>query len=407
LIALNTISVPAKRQRSKFLRPLHAREWRTPSQAQPKNMFGHENRTRFSATARLHGRIVWRGWFDDRNDFEQFIWAMFDGPLDRYVQRLPTPWWNPDLREYGEGLTYEFITTVFLVSGTSWSPPSDFRGINGRPGEFIDTIGAGGSGGGTGASNAKASGAGGGGWSQITSYTYAGGNVTVQVGAGGPQISVSAGGTSNGNTGTDTFFGAGTLAGSNVGAKGGVNGVFAASAAAANGGAGGAAASGIGTTKRSGGRGGNLLAAHTNAATGGGGGAGSTADGSQGVDTAAVSTATTGGAGDGGSGGAGTAGQIVTGTATPASSANGNAGTEYDASHGSGGASGGSVTSGSGTSSTSGTGGAYGAASGGVKVTSTNTGTAKKGGDGLIVIAYAPLALSPFARPMRFYTRKF
>lgn len=365
--------------RAKILMPMLPREWRTPSQAQPKNVFGHENQFRFCATARYRGRIVWRGWFDDREDFDQFIWAMVDGSIERdhYVQRLPTPWWSTDL---GEGLTYEFVTTAFIVSGTSWSVPADCTGVSGQSGEFIDAIGGGGSGGGT--TLNKTTGGGAGAWSQITSLVLTpSGSVTIQIGAFGAGVSGAAG-----NPGTDTWFNGANLAASSVGAKAGGGGAIAGSPPPA--GAGGLASAGVGTTKNNGGSGGTVTTAVANGqSTGGGGSGGSTGAGNNGVAGGGQGTGSAGGSGDAGAGGAGGAG---VNNANGPTGAGGN-GTEYDASHGSGGGSGGLGTfSGPIGAASSAAGGNYGGASGGVSARSTGSSATGAGRPGLIVVAYVP-----------------
>lgn len=362
--------------RAKILMPMLPREWRTPSQAQPKNVFGHENQFRFCATARYRGRIVWRGWFDDREDFDRFIWAMVDGSIERdhYVQRLPTPWWSTDL---GEGLTYEFVTTVFIVSGTSWSVPADCTGVSGQSGEFIDTIGGGGSG--CGAVLNKASGGGAGAFSRITSLALTpSGSVTIQIGAFG------AGSSGAGNPGTDTWFNGSTLALSSVGAKAGGGGATGASPV---GGAGGLASAGVGTTKNNGGTGGNVPTAGNGQGTGGGGAGGPTGAGNNSPDGTGQGTGSAGGSGDAGAGGAGGAGVA---NANGPTGVGGN-GTEYDASHGSGGGSGGLGTfSGPIGAASSGAGGNYGGASGGVSARSTGSALTGAARPGLAVVAYVP-----------------
>lgn len=376
--------------RAKFLLPIPMCDWRTPSQAQPKNMFGHENQTRFCATARLHdGHIVWRGWFDDRDDFDAFIWAMADGSLgtDHYVQRLPTPWWNPDLREYGEGLAYEFITTVFITSGTTWAIPADCTGVSGQSGEFIDAIAGGGSGATAGVSGFGRTTTGGGGaaWSRIVSRALTpSGSAFIQVGAGGAGTSSSSSSTA-GNAGTDSWLNAvanaaPTLATDGVLAKAGGGGVAGTTSTARAGGTGGLASASVGASKNNGGNGGDCPGnvANGGSGSGAGGAGGPTGAGNNGV-TVAANGGTAGGSGDAGSGGAGGA----------VNGAGGN-GAEYDASHGSGGGGGGRLSSTSGLSG--GAAGLYGAGSGAHDTTSAGTALSVVGGVGLLVVAYAAAA---------------
>jgi hypothetical protein len=72
------------------------------------------------------------------------------------------------------------VTQIYIISGTSWTVPSDWSNTN-----TIETIGGGG--GGSGASNGQlAAGGGGGGYSKITNLAGLSGTVTIQVGGGGP-----------------------------------------------------------------------------------------------------------------------------------------------------------------------------------------------------------------------------
>ena len=242
-------------------------------------------------------------------------------------------------------ITNTATTVVYLTSGTTWTVPSDWNNAL----NTIETIGAGGAG--------AVSGGGGGAYSKISNLTLSPGSVTYQVGVGG---------TSNGATGTDTWFNGASLAASSVGAKGGGGGISGAGSVA--GGAGGLASSGIGTTKYSGGNGG-VASGASSQGSGGGGAAGLNGAGGVGV---AAGSGGAGGQGDNGHGGAG-----GTGGST---GANGGNGTEYDASHGSGGGGGGINING-----TAGTGGLYGGGGGGIGDTSSNQGN---GANGLIRITY-------------------
>src|SRR5258705_1048402 len=237
------------------------RSWWTPSQAQFKDASGNENQTRFSLTMRLNdGHIAWRGWFDDRDDADAFLWAMATGNLrrDRELWDLPVPAWRPDIAG-GADLSYEFVTTVFVISGVTWTVPADCFGVSGLSGEFIDAVGAGGNGGASLVSK-PVNGAGGGALGRITSLALTPStSVTIQIGAGGTGVTTGGAGVA-GNDGTDTWFHGANIGTSSVGAKGGVKGATA--AGAVNGGLGGASASGTGTSKNSGGNGGNARSKH-------------------------------------------------------------------------------------------------------------------------------------------------
>lgn len=383
--------------RAKILLPIPDADWRSPSQSQPKNMFGHENQTRFRVRALTHdGMVRWVGWYDDRDDFDAVLWAIANNTLrfQREIWDLTNETWMPGYGYSNVGwrpdfadLIYDFVTTVFITSGTSTVIPADCFTV-GTGSEFLDCIGAGGSGGAFRGGASRASGAGGGAWARAQSITLTpNSTVTIQVGAGGPSVN-SSGTATNGNSGTDTWFNGASFAASVCGAKAGILGP--AAGANTTGGAGGAEAScrggsGGSTTNpgtsfaRSGGKGADC----SNSGTGGGGGGtgGPSGNGVAGTNNATLNSGSGGGAGDNGSGGAGSAG------GTGGGSSNGGAGTEYDSSHGSGGGSGGCFVSSGGTS---GAGGVYGAGSGGSSGNVSGTSTSSKGGDGLIVLRYTP-----------------
>ena len=331
--------------RSRFLLPIKAREWQRVS----------NGKTRFRIRGRLRdGHIVWVGWFDDRDDFDAFLWGLFTGSLRREEElwELPTPAWHPG---YFENLTYEFATVTFLTSPTgsnqTYNVPSDWDSSN----NSIETIGAGGGGGG-GVSN-YGGGGGGGAYSKITNLSLTpGGTATYQIGTGGAASTA----------GGDTWFNGTTLGGSSVGAKGG--GLGATANPSPSGGAGGASGSGVGTTKNSGGDG-----SSTTSKGGGGGGAA----GPNGNGTSAAANSANGGSGDNGSGGAG-----GTGGGSPTAGGNG---TEYDATHGSGGGGGGNTVNTAGA-----TGGNYGGGGGGGQNAVGGAGIA-----GLIVVTYTAFTPLP------------
>lgn len=356
-----------------ILRPVPKREWRQPSQRQ--TTFGIENVTRFSITARLDdGHIVWRGWFDDRDDADAFLWAMATGSLHYQPElwRLPTPWWHPDL---GEGLTYDFLTNVFLTaspgSNQTFTSPSDW--INAS--NSVETIGGGASGGvavdNTGTKSST--GGGGGAWNKITNFSFAAPGTTTatyQCGVGPAGVFNGTNGVgSDGVNGGDTWFNATTLAGSSVGSKGGVKGTRANATVA--GGAGGVGASGVGTSNNNGGRGGTETAPGLGV-TGGGGAAGSSAAGGNGGDgNNPGGDQTIGGQGNGILGGLGGSGSV------------GADGTEWDATHGSGGGGGGLFSVGTGYA-----GGLYGGGGGGVNANTATGGTGGSGRQGIVRLSY-------------------
>lgn len=368
--------------RTKVLMPVPRRDWMPPSYAQPKTVFGHENRTLFRLRSRLSdGHITWHGYFEDRDDADAFLYAIVTGNLVNQpdIWRLPTPMWHPD---FGVDVTFEFAVTVTLTTtGTAntWIVPADWTSANNR----IHCIGGGASGAvaraGTLAPRyAAGGGAGGYGSNQNLSLT-SGASITYGVGVGGAFQRLTANGTLSGSAGGDTYFNAASYAAAAFGGVGGLGGSANVSNANANGGAGGA---GKGTFSATGGNGGNITAAgFYSKATGGGGAAGPNGNGVNGVNTAtAAHGGTDGGAGDNSLGGAGgLAGQN-----------NGSAGTEISNGVGSGGGGGGNgIQTGS---ATAGDGGAYGA--GGGAATGTGTITSGAGRQGVIILVYNPQLFS-------------
>lgn len=366
--------------RPKVLIPLDESHWRVPSQAQQKDCFGNETRTLFRLTARLNdGHIVWRGWFEDRDDADAFLFSIVSGSLryQRELWRLPTPAWHPGL---GELLSYDFATVRFLTSTSSTNQtdtvPADWNSAN----NSIEVIASGASGAYSAfISTGSATGGGGAAYSKQTNVTLTpSGSATFFLNSG-PAGRSSEG---NGTAGPDAWYNGTTLAGSSVGAKGGSPGTTAGGGANNNGGLGGAAASGVGATKFSGGRGGNLTGGPQNgASTGAGGAAGPNGNGNNGTDTAGDSTTTDGGSADAGLGGAGGARGLGS-NASP-----GGNGTEFDATHGPGGGGGGLISLTNGT--VAGHGGNYGGAGGGAFNSSTVS-TSGAGIQGIIVITYTP-----------------
>src|SRR5438105_2792405 len=125
---------------TKLLLPQRRLEWDQPSAR--LSTFGERNQTKFCLSARLtDGFLVWRGWFEDREDVDAFLWALASGTLrfERALWDLPTPSCCPGL---GEAISYCLATVTFVASGTTFSIPSDWTSSN-----IIETIGAGGNGG--------------------------------------------------------------------------------------------------------------------------------------------------------------------------------------------------------------------------------------------------------------------
>lgn len=378
--------------RARILMPVRASEWREPSRAMPKDEFGNPGvRTRFRLTARTHdGKVMWRGWFDDRNDADAFLFALVSGSLryERELWRMPTPEWHPGISiDY----VYEFVTQTFLTSPTgsnqTYTSPSDWNNASNE----IQTVGAGGSGAAatTGVDNLRnVSGGGGGAWNKIVNFSFASPGTTTatyRTGTGGTAVSDSngVGGTTGipGNTGGDTWFNGTTLAGSSVGSKGG-NGGTGTSSATLSGAAGGVGTSGVGTSSANGGAAGSLttMASNTQNASGGGGAGGPNGAGNAGTSaTSGTDVTTNGGSGDAGSGG----------SAGSAPGGAGGNGTEWSASYGSGGGGAGNRAIG-GSSSTAGSGGNYGGGGGGASGRGAGTQTSGAGIGGIIYIEYTP-----------------
>lgn len=383
--------------RARFLLPVLDREWREPSQSIPRDEFGNlTRRTRFRVRAKTHdGVVLWVGWFNDRADFDAFLWTIARGtlPQERALWSLPLPMW-PGLPP---GLIYDFATVVSLTGPTgsnqTYTSPTDW--VNGN--NSIQTLGAGGSGGcaETGSDLIRiAAGGGGGAWNKIVNFAFATPGTTTatfEIGTGG---AIANGSSASGVTGGDTWFGGATLGASAVGSKGGGGG-----GAGGNGtseGAGGVGASGVGTSSFNGGRGGapGTAGANTQRATGGGGAAGQDGAGANGVDSVADDTATNGGAGNAGSNGGGSAGA---GATSGGSSGSGGNGTNLG-SNGSGG--GGGALKTSTAASTAGSGGNCGAGGGGIVRTVTGgTGGSGVGRQGLVVLIFAPITAG-FNMPM-------
>jgi hypothetical protein len=372
--------------RSKFLMPVPKKQWMQPSLFVPKDQLGNDTtRTKFRVRARLNdGYVKWVGWFDDREDFDAFLWAIAKGTLkqEKELWKLPTPEWNSDI---GENLSYDFATVTYLTTtGTSntYNVPSDWNNLN----NTVECIGAGASGGAIYKSTGvrMGTGGGGGGFGKKSNISLTpSGTTTYGVGVGGVARVTSTNGIAvAGAAGGDTYFGESSYAAASVGGTGGGAGQASGTLAALNGGT---AGSGKGDSNASGGRGGNITTGSSNAVrTGAGGAGGPNGAGGNGTDTAGTTpVATDGGAGDAGSGGAG--GTLGAET--------GGKGTEYSASYGCGGGGRG------GGSNTAGSGGNYGGGGGGVG-TNAFPATSGAGIQGLIVVTYTPGSSSLGNLPM-------
>lgn len=318
------------------------------------------------------------------------------------------------------------VKTVALVSGTSWSVPSDFTSTN-----IVECIGAGGQGSkavNSGLASTTGSGGGGGLYSRIEnislvgSITYAIGGASSQAdtyfnGAASTTASLSCapgmnavtstngnGGTATTSTGTYRFRGgqggtgqattAANARGGNGGGGSGARfgqGVFAttnpaAGVGASGGGSAGGGAVGAQASTNNGGNGGNDISN----ANGGVGGLTGSHNGSNGG-------AALGLPGAGGGGGFGT-------TATPGTGGNGASGEEFDSTHGAGGGGGGSAGSAVSAAATNnaGAGGTYGGGGGGSGELTGGGGAVignqGAGGQGIIFITYVPLSTSGSAK---------
>jgi hypothetical protein len=374
--------------RTRLLLPVQETQWREPSQAQPKDCFGNANCTRFRVRARLNdGSVRWRGFFDIRDDFDAFLWAIANDTLrlEPGLWRLPTPAWHPDL---GKGTSFDFATLTFLTSPTgsnqNWTVPFDWNSAS----NFIDALGGGASGG-AGQPTGTSTGGAGGGWARLNNVSLTPNATQVYFIGGGGAAASTGGGNVNGNNGVNSWLridGGSTAPGSTS------NGVLGCGSNAGLGGASNTATNGgtspggsVGNSTNNGGRGGNLTGTVTGLrnSSGGGGAGGPNGAGNTGTDAANPSgTNTNGGSGDAGSGGS-----------AGANSAGGN-GTEWDGSHGSGGGGSGDLSAGRGRA-----GGNYGGGGGG-NADASGTVPSGAGIQGIIAISYTPTFRMAFNSPM-------
>lgn len=355
-----------------ILPPVPKRQWQQPSQR--RTLYGIENVTRHRLTARLNdGYIVWRGWFESRDDADAFLYALACGSLhhERPLWDLPVPAWRPDM---GEVLVYDFAIVTFLTSPTgsnqTFNIPADWSTTN-----TVEAIGGGAAGRNTiNFSDGRAGGAGGDYAKSVNLTLTPGGTLTYRIGAAGT-VSVN----NPSNSGGDTWFN-GTIfptTGQAVGARGGAgdDDVGAAAGNTAN-----DYATGTGNAKFAGGGSGQANGGSPSANGGSGGGGAGGPSGAGSTSAASGVSGSTGGAADNSTVAGGTA-------ANPGNI--GNSGTEFDASHGCG--SGGGGANGN---SAGGAGGLYGGGGGGAGAngtSSSNNGGA--GAQGIIVVTYTDLTI--------------
>ncbi len=240
-------------------------------------------------------------------------------------------------------------TVIFLTSGTSWTVPNNWNNAN----NTVEVIGAGGA---HISGTYVSAGDGGGSYSRINNLTLTpGNNVTYQVGSSGQAVT----------TGGATWFNGTTISNASVSAEGGCNSTNTTPCANST-------SKNVGSLIYAGGKGGTVEGCgYVGYGGGGGGAAGPYGPGQNGQNAGCVGG--NGGTGDKGLGGLGGAGSTVSA---------GSAGTEYTATSG---ATAGSGGGGAGSLLSAGAGGAYGAGAGGFAGS-----TVILGGNGLIVITYAP-----------------
>lgn len=407
----------------RILLPQKRNEWRQSSQRLSHHCI--PDQIRFRLIARLDdGAIYWRGWFNDREDADAFLFAMATGSLHQEpdLWRLPTPQWHPD---FSEGLHYEFSTVQFVTTtgAGTYTIPTDFDVTKANSFEVI----AGGGCGHTIGSATYPAGGGGAAYSKTTNLSVTIGQVL--------NTSIATGGALSGNAGADCWVSTtmvapistteGALAkGGTAGTDGGNN-------------SGGLAASGIGNTKFSGGASGTTGSNPTTGSTGGGGAAGPNGNGANSgsiaVSLGSLGAGTGGGAASGGSvsaamtgtnqtataggnnsngtdggaagtlggngqpgaarspfGGAGGGGGASGGASTGVGGA-GAAGEEWDPNHGAGGGGGASGQTASGAAN-GGLGGLYGAGGG----AGNAGGAGAAGAQGLLVVTYNSLTVLNF-----------
>lgn len=362
--------------RTKFLMPVPNTQWREPSLAQPKDCFGRANRTMFSIEARTHDNVMlWRGWFDSREDFDAFLWAIATGSLlqERPLWDLPRPMF-PGLPL---DLVYKFYDWDFYTSPTgsnqTWNRPNDWNAND----NVIYMLGGGGSGGISQGTGAVAQGGGGAAYAYTSNFNAA--SATYQIGGGaaarGPAMA-----SQSGYNGGSSWFNSTTYPGSTLGARyGGLGGTYG-SPSGANGGTVGAGSG------YAGGRSGTT--SNSQNASGGGGAGGPNAAGGNSPNVSGDWNGGAGAQGDGTYGGA--AGSAGGGGSGPHGGDGGN-GTEFQSSpdYGSGGGGGGCGYIGSGVACIGGNGGNYGAG-GGAAASYNSNATSGPGIQGMMAVRYTP-----------------
>lgn len=377
--------------RTKFLYPVPIQQWREPSQAQWKDQLGNPGiRVRFRVRAKTHDGVnLWVGWFNSRDDFDAFLWAVATRSLqyEKPLWRLPTPAFpglDPDL-------LYDFATVTFLTttgSNQTYTSPSDWNNLD----NTVDCLGGGASGGAARGTTAESTGGGGPAWSQISNFSFASPGTTTatyRIGSGGNAVVQSINGNTDGNNGTVTYFNTTGDPGpgsnnSKCSAAPGLAGESADSAFLLNGGLGGSDSDSWGQSKNPGGTGGSFSGASggVQIATGGGGPAGPSGLGGDGGNTPGTTTSSTsGGRGDGNTVGPGGSGGQA-----------GNDGTAWDATHGPGSGGGGNEAG------AGGAGGNYGGGGGG-SARDGATATSGAGKQGIIVTSYTPQTSAGFNMP--------
>lgn len=308
--------------RGKVLLPMFKSEWVGPSTQQGIH-------TRWRLDARLNdGFVKWRGWFDDREDVDAFLYALANDTLkyEKSLWRMSTPEWHPDIAN----VTYELATVTAFTSPTagsaSWSVPGDWNNTS----NSLHAIGGGAT---SGSGSAQVPGSGGGAYAELTNLSLTK-NATAYyaVGLGGLYTT-----DDTGQDGGQTWFNKTTNAAPTLVA----NGILAVGGNKR--GAGGAAASCVGTTTYSGGSPSTSSSGYSG--TGGGGAAG---------PNGAGAGSGTGGGGASGGGGA-------NGGSASASPTNNNGTNGGNNRFGTGGGAGGLTTSINGSPGSNGGGGGGGA----------------------------------------------
>lgn len=365
--------------RSQFLMAVPKKEWMLPSAYTTRDQFGHLGiRTRFVITGRCNGHMVWQGLFEDRDDFDAFLFALADGSIkhDKTLWTLPTPEWNDGLLN---NVVYEFATnTIISAAGAgNYTIPTDWNsGQN-----VIYGIGAGGHGAATITTTiyARSTGGGGGEYRALQNFSATpGASIGYVVGSAGVATSLSSATSSYspGNSGTNTTFNSTSLIA--VGGSGGMG--FTTDAGTSASGDGGKF--GTGDFGANGGDG-RMISNYYGSAGGGGGAAGpnSTYSATSATGTAGSASETPAANNTSYDGGAGGSFGIAGGNAP--------AGTGQSATVGGGG--GGAGMTASNGAATAGSGGNYGAGGGGVAIRSvgaTRLATPGYGKNGILSVTY-------------------